>query len=116
MAVVHARARVVSRTGRFLFLIFWALAVAPQPVDAQAVYGSIGGTVKDPSGAVLPGVTVNIVSLTRQTTDSVVTNESGMFVKERLLPGEYKIQAELAGFKTAVVPRVEVGVDSQTPV
>ncbi len=116
MAVVHARARVVSRTGRFLFLILWALAVAPRPVDAQAVYGSIGGTVKDPSGAVLPGVTVNIVSLTRQTTDSVVTNESGMFVKERLLPGEYKIQAELAGFKTAIVPRVEVGVDSQTPV
>ena len=117
MGVVHARARVVSRTGRFLFLILCALAVAPRPVDAQAVYGSIGGTVKDPSGAVLPGVTVNIVSLTRQTTDSVVTNESGMFVKERLLPGDVRrSRPSWPGFKTAIVPRVEVGVDSQTPV
>ncbi len=72
---------------------------------AQAVYGSIGGTVNDPTGAVLPGVTVTIISLTRKTTDSVVTNESGLFVKERLLPGEYSVQAELAGFKTAVVPQ-----------
>ena len=45
-----------------------------------------------------------------------MTNESGMFVKERLLPGVYKIKAELAGFKTAVVPSVVVGVDTQTPV
>ena len=36
----------------------------PHPLGAQAVYGSIGGTVTDPSGAVLPGVTVNITSLT----------------------------------------------------
>ena len=85
-------------------------------LGAQAVYGSIGGTVTDPSGAVLPGVTINITSLTRQTTDSVVTTENGLFVKERLLPGPYKVQAELTGFKTAVVQRIEVGVDSQTPV
>src|ERR1700752_1508625 len=116
MGVVHARALGVSRTGTFLFFILGACAVLPRPVDAQAVYGSIGGTVTDPSGAVLPGVTVNIISLTRQTTDSVVTTENGLFVKERLVPGPYKVQAELNGFKTAVVPRVEVGVDSQTPV
>jgi outer membrane receptor protein involved in Fe transport len=115
MAVVHARARAASRAGTFLLLLF-ALAVFPPSLSAQAVYGSIGGTVTDPSGAVLPGVTVNITSITRQTTDSVVTNESGLFLKERLLPGPYKVQAELTGFKTAVVPRVEVGVDSQTPV
>jgi len=110
------RARAFSRAG-LLFTIFCALtAMLPASVDAQAVYGSIGGTVKDPSGAVLPGVTVTIVSLARQTTDSVVTNESGIFVKDRLLPGEYKVTAELGGFKSAVVPRVDVGVDSQTPV
>ena len=115
MAAVHARARAVSCAGSLLLLLF-ALAVLPSSVGAQAVYGSIGGTVTDPSGGVLPGVTVNITSLTRQTTDSVVTNESGLFVKERLLPGAYKVEAELTGFKKAVVERVEVGVDSQTPV
>jgi hypothetical protein len=88
----------------------------PATAAAQAVYGSIGGTVKDSSGGVLPGVTVTITSLTRQTSDTVVTNESGLFVKERLLPGEYKVQAELSGFKGAVIPQVTVGVDAQTPV
>ena len=115
MGRVSVQARGVS--GRFVFLvILCALALLPTTARAQAVYGSISGTVKDPSGAVLPGVTVNIVSLTRQTTDSVTSNDSGVFVKERLLPGEYKVQAELSGFRTAVVPRVLVGVDSQTPV
>jgi hypothetical protein len=86
------------------------------PVAAQAVYGSIGGTVKDSSGAVLPGVTITITSNTRQTTDAVVTNDTGVFLKERLLPGDYKVEAELSGFKSAVVPSVTVGVDAQTPV
>ncbi|MBA3298143.1 MAG: TonB-dependent receptor, partial [Acidobacteria bacterium] len=87
----------------------------PASVSAQAVYGSIGGTVKDPTGAIMPGVSVTIVSIARQTSDTVVTNESGNFVKDRLLPGEYRVQAELSGFKAAVIPSVEVGVDRQTP-
>jgi hypothetical protein len=102
---------------RLLVVILCGTALfTPATSAAQAVYGSVGGIVKDPSGAVLPGVTVTIVSLGRQTTDSVVTNESGLFVKERLLPGEYSVQAELAGFKTALIPKVVVGVDAQTPV
>jgi outer membrane receptor protein involved in Fe transport len=103
---------------RVLCTILCGLIVALLPASsaAQAVYGSIGGTVRDPSGAVLPGVTITITSLTRKTTDTVVSNESGLFLKERLLPGEYSVQAELSGFKGAVVPNVVVGVDAQTPV
>jgi len=100
----------------FTILLGIAAALLPLPSAAQAVYGSIGGTVRDPSGAVLPGVTVAIVSLARQTTDTVVTNESGLFVKDRLLPGEYRVQAELSGFKAAVLPRVDVRLDAQTPI
>jgi outer membrane receptor protein involved in Fe transport len=113
-ASVHAR---THNRAAILFTILCLLtAVCPATSDAQAVYGSIGGSVKDPTGAVLPGVTVTIVSVGRQTSDTVVTNESGLFVKERLLPGEYRVEAELAGFKGAVVPQVIVGVDAQTPV
>ena len=46
--------------------------------------------------------------------DTVVTNASGNFVKDRLLPGRYDVKAELTGFKAQVVPRVVVNVDSQT--
>ena len=75
-----------------------------QHAHAQAVYGSIAGTVVDPSGGALPGVTVSITSLDRKTVDSVVTNEAGQFVKDRLLPGAYEVKVELSGFKQAVVP------------
>ena len=95
-----------------------ALAVlsAPAGAAAQAVYGSLSGSVTDNSGGALPGVTVAITSLERNIVDSVVTNESGIYAKDRLLPGTYEVKAELAGFKTAVVPRVTVSVDTQTPV
>jgi hypothetical protein len=103
---------------RVLVLLSCGLFVAfsSAPSAAQAVYGSIGGTVRDSSGGVLPGVTVTITSLARKTSDTVVSNESGLFVRERLLPGEYSVSAEMSGFKTAVVPNVVVGVDAQTPV
>jgi outer membrane receptor protein involved in Fe transport len=83
---------------------------------AQAVYGSVSGTVRDPSGALLPGVSVTITSVERNTVDVVTSNESGVYLKERLLPGIYEVRAELAGFKAAVVPRAQISVDTQTPV
>ncbi|MFN2444440.1 MAG: carboxypeptidase-like regulatory domain-containing protein [Vicinamibacterales bacterium] len=87
-------------------------ALGVHSVSAQAVYGSISGTVRDNSGGVLPGVTVTIRSLERQTTDAVVSNESGFYVKDRLLPGTYEVKAELAGFKQAVYTGVNVSVDT----
>jgi outer membrane receptor protein involved in Fe transport len=99
-----------------LALAVAAVTAIPASAAAQAVYGSIGGTVTDNSGAVLPGVTITITSLERQTVDTAVTNESGFFVKDRMLPGAYEVKAELSGFKVAVVPRVQVSVDTQTPV
>ena len=117
MGRVFVRARPGLRASTLFTILAVSLAVlVPTLSIAQAVYGSIGGIVRDSSGAILPGVTVTITSLARQTTDTVVTNESGLFVKDRLLPGEYRVQAELSGFKGAVVPRVDVRLDAQTPV
>ena len=74
--------RIVSPAGFCLALLCFGANAS-----AQAVYGSIAGTVVDPSGGALPGVTVSVTSLARKTVDAVVTNESGQFVKDRLLPG-----------------------------
>src|SRR5215207_4352306 len=73
----------------------------PSPARAQAVYGSISGIITDASGGVMPGVTVTITSVERKTADTVVSNESGYYLKERLLPGTYEVRAALAGFKGA---------------
>ena len=91
------------------------MVLTPSRASAQAVYGSISGIVTDPTGAVVPGATVTITSVERKTSDDVVTNESGIYLKERLLPGTYEVKAELQGFKSAVFPSIRVNVDTQTP-
>jgi outer membrane receptor protein involved in Fe transport len=93
----------------------WAALIAAN-ASGQAVYGSISGTVTDASGGALPGATVTITSVERKTVDSVVANESGVFIKERLLPGVYEVKAEISGFKIAVLPKVTVSVDTQARV
>ena len=95
-------------------LLLLTLALPPAPAFGQAVYGSVAGTVIDQTGGGLPGVTVTITSVDRKTVDSVVTNESGQYVKDRLLPGRYEVAVEISGFKRAVYPDILVSVDTQT--
>jgi hypothetical protein len=108
----------MARLNRCLYLIGLVLVVAwPAPeAAAQAVYGSVSGTVKDSSGAVVPGATVTITSVERKTADSVISNESGLYSKERLLPGNYEVRVEMTGFKASMVPSVVVNVDTNTKV
>jgi hypothetical protein len=108
----------LGRNGRHLAAALAALGllVTAAGARAQAVYGSIAGTVSDSSGAEVPGASVTITSAQRQTADTVVTNESGYYEKGRLLPGTYEVRAELPGFKAKVVSSVNVSVDTQTRV
>ena len=78
------------------------LAVAIAPAMAQGV-GSIGGTVADTSGGVLPGVNVTLTAAaggvgSGQTT---ITNDQGAYQFTRLVPGIYVVKAELSGFRPA---------------
>jgi hypothetical protein len=59
-------------------VVWWAAAPSAQ---AQAVYGSIAGSVTDTTGAALPGVAVTITSVERKTVDVVQTNESGIYAR-----------------------------------
>jgi len=104
--------RLVALTG-VLALTLCGLAIDAR---AQAVYGSIAGVVTDTSGAAVPGANVTITSIQRKTVDTVVANASGLYEKDRLLPGSYEVKAELTGFKSKVVSSVKVSVDTQTKV
>src|SRR2546426_4284068 len=115
-ALRHVRRSLGSPACILALSAVMALAVGPTPAAAQAVYGSIAGTVNDSTGAAMPGATVTITSVERKTADSVTTNASGKYAKEGLLPGFYEVKAELSGFKAAVVPSVRVNVDAQTKV
>ncbi len=96
-------------------LLLSLLFVGALSVDirAQAVYGSISGTVTDAQGAVVPDATVTITSIERNTSDTVRTNDSGLYVKDRLLPGTYKVTIEKSGYKQGILPTVVVNVDTQ---
>jgi hypothetical protein len=66
--------------------------------QSQAINGTIEGTVKDASGAVLPGVTVTITNTDTGSQRVVVTNESGVFRAPLLQLGRFTVTAELNGF------------------
>jgi len=99
-----------------LMLGLLLLFSAGSDARGQAVYGSISGTVTDPNGAVVSGATVTITSLERRSSDTVTTNDSGLYVKERLLPGNYEVKVEAQGFRQKVISSVRVDVDTQTKV
>ncbi len=82
-----------------LFTVFPGSAPAAF-AQAQAANGNIEGTVRDTSGAVLPGVTVTVTNTDTGTARAVLTNETGAYRAPLLPLGTYKVTAELQGFKT----------------
>ncbi|HXU40166.1 MAG TPA: TonB-dependent receptor [Blastocatellia bacterium] len=105
-----------SRFGPAVLSLLFLLTVLCQSSRAQAVYGSISGTVTDASGALVAGAKVTITNVDRKTSDTVTANDSGNYVKERLVPGTYEVKIESQGFKASVIPSVVVNVDAQTKV
>ena len=87
----------MSARGKRLALLVW-LCLVPRLVFAQA---SITGTVKDTSGAVLPGVTVEASSAALiEKVRSVATDNTGQYRIVDLRPGTYVITCTLPGFST----------------
>jgi outer membrane receptor protein involved in Fe transport len=68
-------------------------------VFAQSTTGSFQGSITDPSGSPLPGVTLTITSTATGLTRTTVTNQSGNYDASLLPPGNYNITAELPGFQ-----------------
>jgi len=85
---------------RYLRIILGLGALVAVPVSALA-QASIVGNIKDASGAVLPGVTVEASSPALiEKTRTVVSNGAGQYSIEDLRPGTYTVTFSLAGFST----------------
>ena len=84
--------------------------IACASLFAQAPVGSVSGTVKDPSGAIILGAAVTSTSVSDGARRAVTTNEQGYFLIPTLQPGEYKVVIESPGFRNFVVERVSVAV------
>jgi outer membrane receptor protein involved in Fe transport len=77
------------------------LVAAAVPAWAQITTGTVSGSIKDPTGAVIPGATVVLVSETRGTRSTpAITNESGDYVFPNVTPDTYTVEVTLDAFKT----------------
>jgi hypothetical protein len=72
--------------------------------------GAIIGTVPDPSGAVGPGVTITITNVATVVVCSTGANEKGRYSVDFLVPGEYRFEAFIAGFKKSEISGLAVKV------
>jgi hypothetical protein len=85
----------------------WTLAAF-----GQAVFGSILGTVTDPSGAAVNGAKVTVVSQTKNTSETANTNESGNYSVTHLIPDVYTVRIEGTGFKVLEFKDIQVSADA----
>ncbi len=83
---------------------------------AQETRGSIVGIVTDTTGAVIPNVSVEVLNVAMGTRTALRTNEAGLYQANLLIPGMYRISAEIQGFKKLVRDSVEVRVNDRIEV
>jgi hypothetical protein len=76
------------------------LILAAIPVAAQLPTGAILGTVKDSSGASVPGATVTVRNTDTNLTRTQMTEQDGSYRFSELQVGRYEMRAEAAGFRT----------------
>jgi hypothetical protein len=95
-----------------LLASFFVLGLTASTASAQAVYGSILGTVTDTQGGAVVGAKVTVSSTTKGTTEETSTNESGNYTVTHLIPDTYRIRIEAQGFKAYDVPSVQVNADT----
>ena len=77
--------------------------------SAQTSNATVGGTVADATGALIPGVTVTATNTGTGIANTVLTNESGAYQFAALQPGTYRVSVELAGFQTQTFTDVQLG-------
>jgi Carboxypeptidase regulatory-like domain len=79
--------------------LFWLISPS---LFAQTTNATLGGTVTDSSGALIPGVSITATNTQTGIVTKLVTNESGAYQFASLQTGTYNVRAELPGFQAQV--------------
>jgi hypothetical protein len=103
------RSALAAVAGFALFCSLWT------PIaSGQAVFGSIAGSVTDPSGAAVPNAKVTVASQAKGTVDQAISNESGNYTVTHLIPDLYTVRIEAQGFKVLEYKDVAVSADVES--
>src|SRR5688500_12909667 len=106
----------LSRSGRAssaLGVLVLLAALLPAPVFAQFDTSTVLGSVKDSSGAVVPGATVTLKNVQTGISSTAVTEAEGSYQFLPLRVGTYTVRAELQGFSVAEARDVAVAVGAR---
>jgi hypothetical protein len=94
-------------------LLLAALVCCAGELFAQVTTGTILGTVKDHTGAVVTGATVIITETSKGTSQQLQTDDTGSYTAPFLIPGTYSISAEHAGFKKELRSGITLALDQK---
>ena len=83
---------------RLLLLALVGILALPALSNAQTTRGAVSGTVRDATGAVVPGASVTVTHMDTNISRSTVTDAQGFYRIPALEPGRYQVKAELSGF------------------
>src|SRR5262245_9422805 len=101
-----------NMTKRFAMSVVVAILFAFH-ANGQTVNASLGGTVADSSGALLPGATVTVTGIETGVVTKAITNEAGAYQFPSLQVGGYKVSAALPGFQEFIYQQVTLNVGAQ---
>lgn len=80
-------------------------------MDAQTVNGALHGTVTDPTGAVVPGAKIVVISLSNRQIRIATTDSKGFYAITELPPARYSVSVSASGFQTTTEPNVQLLVN-----
>ena len=89
-----------------------SIAVCASPLPAQTFYGSVVGTVTDPSGSAVPLANVTLTNLGTADRRTQQSDGAGIYQFVNLVPGQYKIEVEKSGFRRFSREPITVEVQS----
>jgi hypothetical protein len=84
--------------------------------SGQVTTGTIVGTVRDASGAVIPSAKVTITNLEKGTSLVYQTDQTGLYRAPFLIPGTYSVTVAKPGFRTVVRTGITLQVDQQATI
>lgn len=83
------------------------------PAAAQNITGAILGTITDPTGAAVPGASVELLHVETNQTTRAATDGAGFYQANYLRPGTYRVSASGSGFKTSVREKLSLVVEGR---
>ena len=104
--------KLFGRRGSLSLLVPAAVFSITGVAFAQST-GSITGTVTDASGAVVPNARITVTGVFTGVERDAVSDSAGVYIVPSLIPGDYKLTVQAAGFGLYTIPKFTLDVDQK---